>query len=167
MKGSYPYLRDPRSIAEIRKHQWIESEKAGYEIGFGTAAIDWVAKYGRQWEVACAKIDKNVFIENRKFRRFEFESYVALTYENKTIIVRTIDISSLGLLCIAKESLHPEVEVTLQWSFNTDNKSGIIFDGKISRVWPRKNNSQEFELLIKFDEQSRKKIETFYYLLNS
>jgi len=167
VKGSYPYLRDPRSIAEIRKHQWIESEKAGHEIGFGTAAIDWVAKYGKQWEVACAKIDKNVFIENRKFRRFEFESSVALTYENKTITVRTIDISSLGLLCIAKEPLHSETGVTLRWSFNTDNKSGIIFSGKISRAWPRKNNSAEFQLLIKFDQPSQEKIENFHYLLHT
>ena len=27
------------------RHKWIESEKAGYDIGFERALIDWVVKY--------------------------------------------------------------------------------------------------------------------------
>src|SRR5258708_21571312 len=31
--------------AEILRHKWIESEKAGFDIGFDRALIDWIVKY--------------------------------------------------------------------------------------------------------------------------
>lgn len=31
---------------EIMLHKWYESEKAGYDIGWERAAIDWMIKYG-------------------------------------------------------------------------------------------------------------------------
>ena len=31
------------------KHKWIESEKAGYDIGFEKALLDWIVKYRAQW----------------------------------------------------------------------------------------------------------------------
>lgn len=167
MKRPYPYLKDPRAIAEIRKHQWIESEKAGTEIGFGTAAIDWVNKFGQQWEIACAKIDKNVLIENRKYRRFSLESFAVLIQETKRIIVRTINISVQGTLCVVKEQLREGSEVVLQWSSVPDGKSGIEFKGKIFRIWNRHINNGEYELLVKFNEKSQKDIENFRYLLNN
>lgn len=29
---------------EIQKHKWIESEKAGGDVGYGFARVDWVLK---------------------------------------------------------------------------------------------------------------------------
>ena len=49
MKEHYSFLQDERAIHEIRKHKWIESEKKGKEIGFATAALDWVRKHGDDW----------------------------------------------------------------------------------------------------------------------
>ena len=37
---------------EILKHKWIESEKAGRDIGFDAALIDWVSKYRSSWRSA-------------------------------------------------------------------------------------------------------------------
>jgi hypothetical protein len=34
---------------EILCHRWVESEKAGYDIGFECALIDWVVKYRSTW----------------------------------------------------------------------------------------------------------------------
>jgi hypothetical protein len=34
---------------EILRYKWIESEKAGYDIGFERALIDWVVKYRSAW----------------------------------------------------------------------------------------------------------------------
>ncbi len=42
-------LKDPRVIEEIKRHLWIESEKAGHDIGFEKAADDWVAKFSAGW----------------------------------------------------------------------------------------------------------------------
>ena len=34
---------------EILRHKWIESEKAGYDIGFEYALFDWTLKYRSAW----------------------------------------------------------------------------------------------------------------------
>ena len=34
---------------EILRHRWIESEKAGYDIGFERALLDWTMKYRLAW----------------------------------------------------------------------------------------------------------------------
>jgi hypothetical protein len=34
---------------EILKHKWIESEKAGTDIGFEKALLDWIVKYRSSW----------------------------------------------------------------------------------------------------------------------
>jgi hypothetical protein len=46
--------------AEILKHKWIESEKAGKDIGFERALLDWVVKHRSSWrerrrKEACTK----------------------------------------------------------------------------------------------------------------
>jgi hypothetical protein len=35
--------------AEILKHKWIESEKAGRDIGFERALLDWIVKHRSNW----------------------------------------------------------------------------------------------------------------------
>jgi len=34
---------------EIDKHKWYESEKAGYDIGFAKALLNWTMKYKTKW----------------------------------------------------------------------------------------------------------------------
>ena len=48
--GSKELLKDKRVIEEINRHLWIESEKAGYDIGFEKAADDWLKKYSAEWK---------------------------------------------------------------------------------------------------------------------
>jgi len=42
-------LKDPRVVEEIKRHLWLESEKAGHDIGFDQAANDWIAKFSAGW----------------------------------------------------------------------------------------------------------------------
>lgn len=42
-------LENQQVVEEIRRHLWIESEKAGYDIGFQTAARDWLEKFSADW----------------------------------------------------------------------------------------------------------------------
>jgi hypothetical protein len=37
---------------EILRHKWIESEKAGYDIGFERALTDWILKHRSKWRRA-------------------------------------------------------------------------------------------------------------------
>ena len=34
---------------EILRHKWIESEKAGHDIGFEKALLDWIVKHRAAW----------------------------------------------------------------------------------------------------------------------
>ncbi len=42
-------LRNKKVIEEIERHQWIESQKAGYDIGFDKAAADWLERFSKAW----------------------------------------------------------------------------------------------------------------------
>jgi hypothetical protein len=37
---------------EILRHKWLESEKAGYDIGFERALLDWIVKHRANWRRA-------------------------------------------------------------------------------------------------------------------
>lgn len=37
---------------EILKHKWLESEKAGKDIGFEKALLDWIRKHRDGWRAA-------------------------------------------------------------------------------------------------------------------
>ena len=42
-------LKDKRVIDEINKHLWIESQKAGYNIGVERATDEWLRLYADGW----------------------------------------------------------------------------------------------------------------------
>lgn len=42
-------LQNAQVVEEIKRHLWIESEKAGYDIGYEKAAIDWLEHYAQSW----------------------------------------------------------------------------------------------------------------------
>jgi hypothetical protein len=39
---------------EIMKHKWIESQKAGHDIGFERALTDWIIKHRSKWRRAAS-----------------------------------------------------------------------------------------------------------------
>ena len=49
LKNSVLYKEFLAEREEILKHKWIESEKAGADIGFEKALLDWIVKYRSQW----------------------------------------------------------------------------------------------------------------------
>ena len=49
VKESALYKEFLAERAEILKHKWIESEKAGKDIGFERALLDWVVKHRSDW----------------------------------------------------------------------------------------------------------------------
>ncbi len=49
VKNSSLYREFQAEREEILKHKWIESEKAGYDIGFERALTDWIIKHRSKW----------------------------------------------------------------------------------------------------------------------
>lgn len=52
VKNSSLYREFQAEREEILKHKWIESEKAGYDIGFERALTDWIIKHRAKWRKA-------------------------------------------------------------------------------------------------------------------
>jgi hypothetical protein len=49
VKNSVLYKEFVAEREEILKHKWIESEKAGHDIGFEKALLDWIVKHRSAW----------------------------------------------------------------------------------------------------------------------
>jgi hypothetical protein len=49
VKNSVLYKEFLAEREEILKHKWIESEKAGSDIGFEKALCDWIVKHRSNW----------------------------------------------------------------------------------------------------------------------
>ncbi len=49
LKNSVLYKEFLAEREEILKHKWIESEKAGSDIGFEKALLDWIVKHRSHW----------------------------------------------------------------------------------------------------------------------
>jgi len=49
VKNSTLYREFLAEREEIMRHKWIESEKAGCDIGFERALTDWIVKHRSKW----------------------------------------------------------------------------------------------------------------------
>ena len=49
LKNSTLYKEFQAEREEIMKHKWIESQKAGYDIGFERALTDWIIQHRSKW----------------------------------------------------------------------------------------------------------------------
>jgi hypothetical protein len=52
LKNSSLYREFQAEREEILRHKWIESEKAGHDIGFERALTDWILKHRSAWRKA-------------------------------------------------------------------------------------------------------------------
>ena len=50
VKESLLYKEFLAEREEILRHKWIESEKAGQDIGFEKALLDWIVKHRSAWK---------------------------------------------------------------------------------------------------------------------
>ncbi|MCX5712774.1 MAG: hypothetical protein NTY47_06935 [Candidatus Omnitrophica bacterium] len=162
MKQLYLDFDDPRILEEIDKHKWIESQKAGRDIGFETAAEDWMIKHGAEWSKRNSKFEANedISLERRKLRRVELDSCVTLLKDGSLFPVEAVNVSLNGLLCRSKGYIYPYGEVVIRLPFKDDHAFGLTFKAFIERVF-LKPDLKEFEVFLKFDDFSRKKLECF------
>jgi hypothetical protein len=55
VRNSSLYREFQAEREEILRHKWLESEKAGYDIGFERALWDWILKHRSKWRRARAE----------------------------------------------------------------------------------------------------------------
>ena len=49
LKGSRLYQEFLAEREEIMRHKWYQSEKAGYDVGFEKALLDWLVNHRPNW----------------------------------------------------------------------------------------------------------------------
>jgi len=159
MRDKYPYLKDPRALAEIRKHKWLESQKAGTEIGFASAAVDWIKKYGEDWKKIHAQEyrDGEIFLERRKYRRFQLHGMVQLDKEGISIPAEPINLSFFGLLCKANKDLPLGSSIKARMFFELQQiKKDLECFGRIERVIFMGHD--RYDIFLNFNECCQKKL---------
>lgn len=140
MKRNYSFLNDELALIEIRKHKWIESQKNDCEIGFATAAWDWIRKYGNDWLRYRLNPDDThgIFSEKRKYRRFAYQCPLILKTNDNLIAGQANDINLVGLSCTVPVSIldKANVEVTLdiKKGDGKSQKSTFRFNSRIIRI---------------------------------
>jgi len=60
LKNSSLYREFQAEREEIMKHKWIESEKAGRDIGFERALTDWIIKHRSKWRKSRQTLTRSV-----------------------------------------------------------------------------------------------------------
>ncbi len=160
MNTTYSFLQDELALAEIRKHKWLESEKLGREVGFATAATDWIKKYGQDWTRYRLGVqnNQNVFSEKRHYRRFHYEWPIHLKVNDHFIISRTHDINLIGLSCdipsFIAEGTIAEVTISFQNEGHSPKESKIQFQTKIKKVAQQKGKLF-YKVFLPFTEDVR------------
>lgn len=49
IKDTSLYKESLAQKEEVMKHKWYESERAGHDVGFAYAIIDWTIKFKNNW----------------------------------------------------------------------------------------------------------------------
>ena len=49
LKGSRLYLEFTAEREEVMRHKWFLSEKAGFDVGFEKALLDWLVRHRADW----------------------------------------------------------------------------------------------------------------------
>jgi len=151
------------SEQEALRYKWIESEKKGEEIGFATAALDWIKRYGVSWQQfrLGLKRSENLLLEKRRHRRFAYHFPIFLMAQNTCLARRTDNISLIGLSCTIPADIphNTKTEVTIRfveerlpiprWRFQ--------FTSRIARIKKLKCSQADspFQIFIPFDEKVR------------
>lgn|GEM_PF-1839242 len=160
MQKKYSFLADNLALMEIRKHQWIESEKQKREIGFATAAVDWIKKYGHTWKLARIGTNQNndVLLERRRYRRFALTLPLEISSEGVIVKTQTCDISLIGISCQTRIDLdmfsEPEVRLTFS---GTNSRESVKFKAKILRCTkqPSLFGGNAYTSVLILDESAR------------
>ena len=64
VKNSVLYKEFLAEREEILRHKWIESEKAGHDIGFEKALLDWIVKHRSAWREKRMRTGDKVELSN-------------------------------------------------------------------------------------------------------
>jgi hypothetical protein len=175
MDLNYSFLKDELALEEIRKHKWIESEKQKKEIGFATAAVDWVKKYGQSWKAFRFGLNlrDDIFTERRIHRRFSCQIPVQLKINDNLIMSYTDSVSLLGFSCVlpqvVPENSRVEIAIDFQCQDVFPAKLPFQFKGHVLKTTAidRKPGVSSYKAFFLFDEEIKEYLRMNSFVLDA
>jgi len=161
MHKDYSFLQDELALVEIRKHKWLESQKERREIGFATAAVDWVRKYGTEFKnFRLASRDPGKwFEEKRLYRRFSYKAPINLGFPDSTVTGYITDFNLIGLACTVPQELDEEqpTDITIDFADFLKKPVPVLrFRSHVARAVKASDaSSSEYKVFIPFSEKIR------------
>ena len=173
MNLNYSFLKDQLALEEIRKHKWIESEKQKKEIGFATAAVDWIKKYGDDWRQFRLKSQTDILAERRNHRRFICQIPVQLKIDEKFIASYADDVNLIGFSCVLPQYIsknsEPESIIDFKGQEKAAPKFQFRFKSRALRISKLNNDSSNlfYKVFFIFDEKIKEFLRTYPDVLTS
>jgi len=164
MHKDYSFLQDELALIEIRKHKWLESQKQRCEIGFATAAVDWIKKYGDEFKNfrLASRNPGKWFEEKRLYRRFSYKVPINLALAGSTVTGYTTDFNLIGMSCTLSQEFNEDqsTDITIDFRNFLQNPVSILrFRSRVARA-VKSVDSSEYKVFIPFSETIRNYLRT-------
>lgn len=138
---------------EINKHKWLESEKAGKDIGFVAATVDWLHKYSDNWYKYYSEksLQESLFIERRNLRRFKLVAQAKLVSPDGLCLGKVINLSFTGAVCSSANDFPVGSRIRLHITFGKNDKQSLSCIALVERVF-FSAETKRYEIFFKFSE---------------
>lgn len=158
MQKDYSFLQDELALIEIRKHKWIESQKQQREVGFATAAVDWIKRYGDEFKTFrfAVRDPGQWFEEKRLYRRFSYTAPVSLQLPGVKVEGRATDFNLVGVSCTVPKELNEDQTADITIDFRDFLKRPVPvlrFRSRVARA--DKSGASGCKVFIPFSEKAR------------
>ena len=164
MKETYSFLKDDLAILEIRRHKHLESQRLGQEVGFATAAVDWIQQYGETFKQTrlSLKNAQDSWAEKRQHRRFQKKLPLLLSIGERIFKSCTEDINLVGLSCTVPEFIAHDTVANVSLRFQPKGRIMpgplFTFKSKVSRVTDKTRTRRfksAYRIFLPFSEEVR------------
>jgi len=169
MKQKFNYLQHDKAVNEMLKHKWIESQKSGRDIGFATAALDWIKRFGQSWK-RTNNINDNLvhdelqeLIERRKYRRFKANWPIKIKSDNLKLDTQIKEFNHIGLDFFSDAPIPTEsyIEITVLSSNDNRTFSNMHLRAKVIKNTSYQgshNQNKKYLIFTLFDRDTQQKI---------
>lgn len=158
MKEKFNYLQHQDAVNEILKHKWIESEKAKRNIGFATAAFDWIKNYGQEWKKANNIIDGHndnlqELSERRNYRRFKINLSAKILFQDLALVAEIKELNHRGATLICNVSFiqgaHIDIIMRGENKFSSPSVTRRSFPPEADAHWAQEREAGFTDVRLK------------------
>jgi len=170
MKRRFNYLQHEDAVKEILKYRESESEKTGGDIGFASAAIEWIKKHGEEWKKENNMIEDSLtnylhgIVERRAYRRFKTYLPIKICFGGMEFdgLMKKFNHVGVDIITAVSIPLHGHIEILIPSLSNKQNPiKQTVLNANVLRIThyhDPKNPHLRFQIFTHLDKESQEKI---------